>query len=1111
MNAFQFWQQKIIQFFHDPPAKPFTGTPKTGKHTKVAQRLFEIFQTFNEGRKWRPIYKTADWAAAGADRPNLYTPKKKGVSGLGTVRWPNEPVITHPLSPACLLELRGDAHTEVRDIPLDGDDTVTRDLIAEQKSVAEEMANLLTDWTDPDALHAAFIVLWRRFRDDLVGAFPNDPLWQELPAESRCPDVSIWDHLKVVTALAFMKPHRFLADPNNEGAQEPWMLRVSLGPVDTFITQARTGRDLWISSFLLADLAWHAMQPVVERYGPDCIIYPDLRGNPRVDAWLSQAYPEALGSDVSSSTFAAVLPDAFIALVPRGDADSHLRRIEDLANDAREALEKRWQDLAARVRGWFEAEVTKGEFAGWQAIWDRQQGRCPIHATWVAVPWLPMGRIEDLRALGGRALPFQRRDDLDDIPAVDRKTVEKRRARLAPWLPLRTWAHYELAREVFAKSNADILQCERGFDYALTHHQLLIRHEMRDAGHAGRRVEEEPGEKCTLCGTREALRGTAGDDHRLESQRQAARTFWALRILDRDQQGTERLCAICSVKRFLVEADQRAPKDGFNRLWIGMTVEPREVRDDDDRLRVPFPSTATLAAQGFLESGLKACPDAVAAVVAICREIGLPRTSFPRALPRLAAAHRQAAGEGADFLLYEAEDVLFPEVLDGKRQGAAAKGDTDQAAALKKLGTAVAALRDAARDACGAPKTRIAVIRLDGDRMTDLLLGSDTAIATRWRDVLHPETLRRLLGEAGKAQRDHLIEAGWPALLEAKRLMGPSLHAFVSRALGHFSHRLVPWVVEREFGGRLIYAGGDDVLCLAPADEAIGLAARLQQLFSAAWVIDTDAPQDQWAWRRKDWDGRYDQDVARRRFALPLARIDAATGKPAPIRLGDAGQWLAAHAAEPDARPFQQAVNGALLPMLGTGASVSAGIAIGHYKTPLSVLLRRSQDLLQRAKAQGRRMLAIGHASRGGDKTEFTLPWTDPDREHDPAATAHARLSAVIQGFRGDPGPRSGSPLPGRLPYKLRERALSVRCAFEEIARNTDGTDETRDKAREELLRGLFYQCLDGARPAAREEALALWRRGIEIAGDQEARYTDGLLLCRELARGETTAEGDAP
>lgn len=1066
MDEFAFWQQKLIQFFHDPPGKPFASLPRAGGHTKVARQIFDAFQQHGEKRQWRYSYRVADWAASGADRPYLVSPKQKGTSPLGSISWPTHPWITHPLAPNQRVRIPTSRRELAREDLFGTDDFEIA--FQEQVDAVREIGALVDDWADANSLRAAFTILWRRLREDLLGNSNGDPLWNVVPADSRCPDHSIWDHLKVVTALAFMKPHRWKDEPRDEGAQEPWMLRMTLGPVGKFIEQSRTTRDLWLSSFLLSDLAFAALSPFIETYGPDCVVYPDLFRNPRADSWLYRHHREALAPGADPCTFAAVLPESFVVLAPKGGV-GNVVPIEELAEQGRERLKARWNEYMKTVRSWFDEKIVGANApAAFEVIWQRQQEHCPIYAAWTALPWKPPERLKSADSLRRPALPTQTAPPVLD--EGDQRAIEARRARLAPWVPPEVWSRYELARDVFAQSHLELLQSERGFDYALTHHQLSARQAIRLQTNPALLGLEEPGEKCTLCGLREALHAGAVPGERLGQLRQSAREFWQHERLDPNRLGAERLCAVCAMKRFLIEADQNG--NVLNNLWAGAET-PLATFYRDGRARVPFPSTATIAAQVYLERVVKShgYRPLLRDIVRACRDARLGRTSFPNALPRLGACKTHDTHK---FLEYEAEDVVFHEALDGKIQDSESKGRSKDVANLGRLKTAVRALREKA----GSPNTDIAVVRVDGDRMGSLLLGEAEAIAARWRDVLHPEVLKRL------PEREHLLQAGWRDLLDAKRLMGPTLHAFVSRVLAHFAHRIAPFVVEHEFSGRLIYAGGDDILALAPADEALALAARLQQLFSAAWVVDTRHRDQAWDWRRPQWDGEYDQSEARRRFLIPLPN---ASGE-----IDPAGSWTsAAHVAEEGTDPFPVTPGwrGELLPLMGAGASLSAGVAIGHYKTPLSVLLKRSAELQELAKQSGRARVGVGHASRGGEKSRTVLPWGEGD------TAAHHVARMVAEGFRA-------GHLPSRLPYKLRAIAPALRVGV--------GDEE----ALRVLSEGLFRICLEGGDDeihSFRQAALRLWLEGVNHCHrklpsghspgpDAFDDAIAGLLFCRKLA-----------
>ncbi|MEO5378628.1 MAG: type III-B CRISPR-associated protein Cas10/Cmr2 [Magnetococcus sp. DMHC-6] len=1078
-----FWQYKLVQFFHDPPNKPYASWPGLGGHRKVAKGLFKRFT--KEALRYADV---PDCASAGADRPLVDPKKSKGIAPI-RVNWTTHPLITHPLDHGQFLNVGGAESGEQA-----GRREIKETVIADAIDVAELLGEELKDWGNVDQDRAAFFRIWRRFREELLdktkNSSLNEALWSEMPSDSRCPDHSIWDHLKVVTALAFM-------DKNLSAAQQPWLLRFSIGPVGKFIQDSRTSRDLWISSFLLADLVWSAMEPLVEHYGPDCIVYPDLRGNPRVDVWLLGQDAEWLSSGANPASYASLLPNAFTALIPRGGAEEpFLRPLEEMARKCQENVQKRWKELAGVVYDWLTRHVQGGN--SWQKIWQRQQEKMPIYTTWSAVEWARLENINNVASLRERALPCQDpsfRQSSNIEVAMDRENIAKRRHRLAPWVNKESWARYEWAREVHAYTNLAYHQMERGFDYALTHHQLLQRHALRKNATPYVLHLEEGGEKCTLCGQRQAL--SNGSASGVDGLRRQARQFWKIAILDPDQTGAERLCAICTMKRFLVEAgnDKINKKlTALNPSWAGPSSDYNAIVDSGDEVRVPFPSTATLAAQNFLIKVVttKELEPKLARVVALFKELNLPRTNFPRALFRLSAAQLQTSNIGNAFLMIDTQLSLFPEAIEGRRQK---QGTTDEEKIkYNLLKQAVKDLRsEASKLDIADPSTRLAVIRMDGDAISRLLLGEADRVGARWRDVLHPEAVRQI------EQHPHLLQAGWGDLLDAPRLIGPSLHAFISRALAEFSHRIVPWVVEREFSGRLVYAGGDDVLCLAPADEAIDLAARLQQLFSAPWLIDTQPTNQPWDWRLKGYSKPYfwekDEQVDRSRFIIPKMEGDI------PIHLPIKNiHLLEPHVLGADAGGFVGSVpiDGHLLPMLGGFQSLSAGIAIGHFKTSLSVLLRESEVLLKDlAKGtSGRRSLAVGHASRNGVKTRFVMPWS----ERGQPPSAHQLIRTVIKEFRENN-------LPGRLPYKLREFNLFIQTLWREVEKKT-GQDpgQFSETLWEEhfgpLLRGGLNKALDGKRPQALEEVYILWKRGIcsyAAAGNLE-RAVDGLLLCRNLA-----------
>src|SRR5690606_19951155 len=118
----------------------------------------------------------------------------------------------------------------------------------------------------PD-LRKILLTYWRFGPDlDVTSADTHDntrlgKLWEVLPADTRVPDHTIWDHLDLTSAFA----GAFAADAKDLPAGtdgDVALLALSIGPVQSFIASARTTSDLWAGSHLLSRLSWEAMRPV---------------------------------------------------------------------------------------------------------------------------------------------------------------------------------------------------------------------------------------------------------------------------------------------------------------------------------------------------------------------------------------------------------------------------------------------------------------------------------------------------------------------------------------------------------------------------------------------------------------------------------------------------------------------------------------------------------------------------------------------------------------------------------------------------------------------------------------------------------------------------------
>ena len=284
-------------------------------------------------------------------------------------------------------------------------------------------------------------------------------------------------------------------------------------------------------------------------------------------------------------------------------------------------------------------------------------------------------------------------------------------------------------------------------------------------------LSDVQGEKCTVCGTRQALHG--GDD-----SRQGVRAFWkavADRLGEMEVRSArgERLCALCAVKRFYPLVAQEA---------LGWPVQSG------------YPSTATMTTilwrKRLLEKGLEQGEKAerlrraVAEYVQTLRAEGVSKPLERDRFPALHAAAQQwgAQREAAlKFLCYDG-DWLDEDSIRAET------GNTERA---QRLLAAFSKLAHTAAEAGVSPSgTSYALLAMDGDNMGKLLRAAGAM-------------------DGGKER--------------------------VSLALASFSQQVRTLVEGSAANGVLIYAGGDDVLALLPSATALDTAQAIRQAYQSAF------------------------------------------------------------------------------------------------------------------------------------------------------------------------------------------------------------------------------------------------------------------------------------
>lgn len=362
--ADDFWKQKLMAFLHDPPCKPLD----IAAHETVGEGF--IRQAGIDLSDMAAFHKICDWTAAAADRFPFPAPSVLRSSFEGTAETP----FHHPLgqseyifgsrfpSPA--------AAEEVLQIIQNG---LAADQVPEQ-----------------DRTWANFFLHWRRWP---IESARQDARTYFLPADTRIPDHNVWTHNSVVSALQGCV---------RNGRLEPAFLIFQMGPVQTFIEQARSTRDLWSGSYILSWLVAHAIKAVTDEVGPDALIFPALRAQPLFDLLHRDRLYSRIKFSSQKGTEESLwdrmrlfheiiltpnLPNRFLAVVPEWIA-------ANLARKAEAAVHEELGRIADACWCWLHDRLPM-ELA-WKQRFDSQVKVFP-QITWQCCPWGSAPVADNLR------------------------------------------------------------------------------------------------------------------------------------------------------------------------------------------------------------------------------------------------------------------------------------------------------------------------------------------------------------------------------------------------------------------------------------------------------------------------------------------------------------------------------------------------------------------------------------------------------------------------------------------------------------------------------------------------------------------------------------------
>jgi len=785
-----FWKRKLAAFLHDPPSKCLDIPAHREKAEAAMKRVGpEIFDD-----EWIGKYDhEADWTAAAADRVPF---PSSAASGLTCAFDGVRNRFHHPLCGKNQLAFPKEIES----------DQLGSEIEQDAQPGSQTMP---AHWDEATKCRAAFFAHWRLWKHHME---QRDSRFAHLPADTRIPDHTIWNHLPVVSALAGC------------GAK-PALLKLQLGPVQEFIIQSKSTRDLWSGSFLLSWLMAVGLKRLSELAGPDAVIFPNLYGQPLFDfRWKQELWtqirstPDAqppwkdLGHH-TPSLLTPNLPNVFLALVSADHASPIGQAVE-------EAIRNEWQAIATAVWNFCDSAHLPDKTnltADEGGLFTRTARETRFRA-----------QIDRFLSVAWAATPLPQTID----------GAARLAKRFAPDTPLgAAWKSIEIVLD-------------------MAEQQMPVEH--RDWRlYVGSR--KGPKEKLNNEGIAWAV-GVAFASWQLDAVRQS-RNFAAWTVGGGLDPGAN---------------NNKDALNGRDEAVAGGKTWAERCKTIGKTWAQLFKTDAWVGA------------------------ITLVKRTW-----HLAYLRDEWHFNGAD-------DFRMPNT-----RGLAAHDPDDE--------------EDV--ETIPASEKYFAVLALDGDEIGRWISGEKTPL---FRDQLasygdgsgSPDGALAYFERESDPDGRGTLKARFTSFLKTPRPLSPGYHLQFSEALSNFALRCADRVV-RAFDGRVIYAGGDDVLALLPADTAIGCAQALRRAFQ----------------------GKSPEVAGIQEAAPGFLSADAVcdqNGRPIPF----------------------------IVP--GPAADCSVGIAMAHFKAPLQDVVRAAQEAEKRAKKQpGRSAVAVSLFKRSGEILEWGCKWDD--------------------------------------------------------------------------------------------------------------------------------------
>ncbi|QNP29596.1 type III-B CRISPR-associated protein Cas10/Cmr2 [Cylindrospermopsis curvispora GIHE-G1] len=706
--------------------------------------------------------------------------------------------------------------------------------ITSQSSIPEIPPEIASE-TDIEKL---FWWFWR-FYPELIQQNQND--FFLYPAHSILPDCPLYSYKSTVSALVgAMYPPRW--QPENKH-QHPYLLLFTFSPVQEFIKASRKFLDFWAGSYLLHYLSVKLCWKIAELYGPDAVITPSLWSQEIVDALIIKKYPDfadyfasfqketdpvgRFHDGVSTSLSTAGFPNVITVLVPGKEA------ARELGKTLREFLTQEYSAIAQKVRKDVKERTIKflkdsqntgkitqileefsdneeiqelcqqdldkwhkgndGSCWEWNKLWEAQ-----IDKTWETY-WtaVPLGNPDRLLSINPSVENYQQWKQAQNVinpPNFTESIPTTAEEKLYDQINTGTWwgaLQARLAQSIQAVKNTRTWA-----------------------------IPTAPGERSTLSGQFSVVHPQLHYHGQFKNggglSARSMGLFWRLmaKVYPGLFNGSEKLNAIELTKRM-------AWRYGGVAESLGINLGEGDDTNYDNLIR--FPNLSSIAAarftyDDFCKGGNKTrsywgylntliiedLPDKVKTFASRTRAVAY---QIPKVDREINPHNRN--GQNFNGVMFSSK-WLADDMNCNAQETAKLRGLVQQA--HKKAGFGEA-----------SPADWWVIVLGDGDGMGKYVSGSKLK---NYEEYLITEAI----AENVKNHQDY------PDLLATKKRMGPATHVGLNRALLDFSNRLVPYLTEKRYCGKVVYSGGDDVMAVLSLADLPGYLRSLR----AAWCGGSD-------------------------------------------------------------------------------------------------------------------------------------------------------------------------------------------------------------------------------------------------------------------------------